>query len=411
MNIQEDVVRNLRNLSKELSTMLLGKTDELTSKLLLLIYNNIQKDKTLNSSGEKAIGEMLAAVQKGEKLKNIVVPDEDVESLKPFLNKCGALYAIVDMKKDDAKMVIFLEKHSEKIQDALTLLSADRGLVNEVAPELFLKNTTDKEIGIASLDKTELELFRHHAKASGLVFGATVIDDKVKLLYTLEDKDKFYNILAKVSWDLTGEKGPLIRQQIEYRLKGRKEVNIAIEQAEKEYYIVSGNSPKNYVKITSQDYSYYKNNKEVTTISRTEPDCREAVFTKVQSLSEPVVLTKEEFEMDDKERQALIDSKTNVYPLGYSAFDEIEKKYKENDKTIDIAAISFSEFIKETIETNGIDKAHAEAAQEYSDNIYKQEFGVKHVSTLDALIAQAEKMKYKEAKETKNKEKQNDKEI
>lgn len=411
MNIQEDVVRNLRNLSKELSTMLLGKTDELTSKLLLLIYNNIQKDKTLNSSGEKAIGEMLAAVQKGEKLKNIVVPDEDVESLKPFLNKCGALYAIVDMKKDDAKMVIFLEKHSEKIQDALTLLSADRGLVNEVAPELFLKNTTDKEIGIASLDKTELELFRHHAKASGLVFGATVIDDKVKLLYTLEDKDKFYNILAKVSWDLTGEKGPLIRQQIEYRLKGRKEVNIAIEQAEKEYYIVSGNSPKNYVKITSQDYSYYKNNKEVTTISRTEPDCREAVFTKVQSLSEPVVLTKEEFEMDDKERQALIDSKTNVYPLGYSAFDEIEKKYKENDKTIDIAAISFSQFIKETIETNGIDKEHAEAAQEYSDNIYKQEFGVKHVSTLDALIAQAEKMKYKETKETKNKEKQNDKEI
>ena len=46
-------------------------------------------------------------------------------------------------------------------------------------------------------------------------------------------------LYVKENVDLTGEHGPLVRQQLEYRIKGRQQVNIAIEDAEKEYYIVN----------------------------------------------------------------------------------------------------------------------------------------------------------------------------
>lgn len=47
----------------------------------------------------------------------------------------------------------------------------------------------------------------------------------------------------------------------------------------------------------------------------------EATYQKLEGLTEPVILTKNEFELNPDERQKVLESKTNVYPTGYSALD------------------------------------------------------------------------------------------
>ena len=56
---------------------------------------------------------------------------------------------------------------------------------------------------------------------------------------------------------------PLVRQQIEYKIKGRKEVNIALSDAEREFSIIDRKNPNNYLVATADDIVYYKNNKGV----------------------------------------------------------------------------------------------------------------------------------------------------
>ena len=269
------------------------------------------------------ITNLLNGAKKGDYLKTIVVPDEEHDEFIEILKKTNIKnYVAADLTNDDAKMIIFAESDTQEVKKAIDVLKAERGLVSEIDIDSFLLAAKDTDIATAyNIDEAELECIRYHSREINFPYALTETENGPAIIFKEEDKEKVSEVLDKTAFNLSGEQGPLVRQQIEYKIKGRKEVNIALSDAEREFSIIDRKNPNNYLVATADDFVYYKNNKELNRISRKEPGAMEATYQKLEGLTEPVILTKNEFELNPDERQKVLESKTNVYPTGYSALD------------------------------------------------------------------------------------------
>ncbi|MEG1895114.1 MAG: hypothetical protein RR162_02645 [Oscillospiraceae bacterium] len=314
-------VRSTTNATKEVA------------KMLEAIFAEAKKEKKhlkfLSLSGEVAVEKLKSG---RENLSKIVIPDEEAAHFKELLKKQGVLFASLDIVKDDGKIIYFPERHRDLVANALSISQAEKGLLNEIKPEAFLKANSGKNLLVAAgMSAIEFELFRYHAQKDGLIFAATKKADVFKAICGEASKEKMDKVLKKVTYD---ERDPRILEQVEYRISQRKQVNISIEDSEREYFIVSGKEPKNYIHLTHDDFEYYKYNKEVCSLSRNDIDFRQSVFARLEGLVEPVLLTKEEFELNEKEREELINSKTTIYPLN--------KAYSKDEVNIDSVDSKFN---------------------------------------------------------------------
>lgn len=103
-----------------------------------------------------------------------------------------------------------------------------------------------------------------------------------------EDSHKLAGLMGYVAAAATSEHGARILEQVQFRIKGRQERNIAIDEAEKNQVIMDAENPRNMIKVTAKDYEFYKNNKIVEAIPRSGPLNR--VYDLVEGMSEAVIL-------------------------------------------------------------------------------------------------------------------------
>lgn len=371
-DVNEQVFNQTKDISLKMAKIASRTTSDIAKILLALLIEKAEKEKMeklLDSSGEIPLKKLYEAVNKGESnLMNIKIPDEDIQQMKDLMQKNGVLYAITDLKNDNAKMVLYLDRDSEHMRDAITMFQAQKGLINEINPQLFVQNYSKENIAVMEhLSPVDLELFRHYSKQNNILYTVLPDGDDYKIAYPSEEKGKVQDALEKVSVDLTGEQGPLVRQQLEYRIKGRQQVNIAIEDAEKEYYIVNSKSPKNFVHLTANGYDYYKNNKAIVSMNRSNPDFMKGAYAAVEGLGEPIVLSADEFRLPDKDRWEILNARTSVYPVDYSI--DVDK--------IRGASIGSPEL------------SHMTEAREYSTKFAEKDIAVREQRSLAAQIEKA----------------------
>lgn len=342
--IEQEVYRRMEGLIQGMLKAS-GSVSEALLQVLIQENNRHKEDKLYDEGiGETSLKNMLRGLQRNnDELMTLSVNDEDAKEFKEILGKTDIKnYVMIDLATDDRKIVLFAQSDIEEVKKALNVFSAERGLISEIDPESFFVAAKEQNISaLEGIDEVDLELIRYNARKNPFVY--TVVDSKdgITVLYKQEDLANMQKTLNNVAFSLSGEQGPLVREQIEIRLKGRKEVNIAVEEAEREVIIIDKQNPKNYVHVTADDFTYYKNNKEITRIPRTEPGAIEAVYQKIEGLTEPVVISKNEFELNYAERKALLESKTAVYPTGYSAMNEDIENL--NTKEHDSAARAYAE--------------------------------------------------------------------
>lgn len=330
--IEENVYRKMESL---LNGMFKAGADVSAGLLeFLKEWNKTQKEDKLlkNGVGETSLRNLLKGLKEGDQLKAMVIPDEEYdEFIKVLKNTKIKNFSSLDLSSDNCRTILFAESDTKEIVNALEAFSAQRNLQTEVDPEVFYLAAKESKItAIENIDEVELELLRYNARKNPFPYTVVDINGKPSILARSEDFEKVDTSLNRIASSLAGEQGSLIRKQIEYKIKGRQEVNIAIEDAEKESIIIDKKNPNNYIMITADDFVYYKSNKELTAISRKEPGAVDAVYQKLEGLTEPVVISKNEFELSYAERKAILDKKTAVYPVGYSAVDEdIEKMNQE----------------------------------------------------------------------------------
>lgn len=427
-DINNTVNQNMQNITLATAKAAAKTASDINKLLLSLLLALAQKqknEKMLNGSGEISLKKMYEAVNKGETLKSVCVSDEDYELFKKHLIKQDVLFATTDFNKDDSKMILFLSKDNTNVKNAIASMKAERGLISELPADLLCKNITDGKSQMSvlkNIDKVELELFRHYAQNNKLVFATVPNDDNIKILFEKNNTHKVTEILKKIAVDLTSPHADLIRKQIEYKLSGRQQINLSFEDVKKEFYVVDAKNHRNYLHITPDGMSYIKNGKEITNISRDRHDFLDQCYAKINTLSEPVLLTPQEFNLSIQEKQKLLEHKTSIFPdydLIRKEMEKIKQKQQElraweikdeklsldngnqpvNSSDINNSDIPYSDFLENEI----INDKHDQEELEYLEKFEIRDVAIKK-HTLDYYIEESQQDRYTRKETTYKKE-------
>lgn len=394
----------------------------------LTALTNKQKQ---NGEPTDVTARMLKRQEAGESINTMHVPEEDVEELSRYLNEKGILYHTIDSPKDDAKFFMYMSDDAQKFMNVVSIFQADKGLVLELNPELFLDNYAQDGVGtISGFDKVDLEVFRNFAKKNNLIFSSTPSEEPNKyiVIFDPENIDTVKKTMDSTVWSLSGSAGALLREQMERYLQNRQEVNKTLLEPEKEFYIVNGTKPENYVHLTANDLTYYKNSKEILNVGRNDGDFVERGIRVFNGMTHPVLLTREEYErfikdgvLDKDAIKKFVSEKAKELPQ-LEALKEAQKEHNnklerlqskmalddENtagfwiyDDSIDFAEGGEYEGIEDIDEQTKEDIADAQRQAE------RYKFLLVENQDIDYLISKAERNRKQSPKEKEDPEREN----
>lgn len=269
------------------------------------------------------------------KMQSFMVPKKDYIDFAREMKKRDIPFLTYDVLGDDCYSVLYRDIDKEKVELSIKAFKESRNLETEMTAERFAEKYAGQGVhSISGIDPVELELIRHYASKNNFQFAAQAIGDGSQCKILFSDQSKMDEILKKAAWALTGEKGPLVKQNIEYRIAGRESGNriLTQEEAEKEFYIVSKQQPSHYMHITANDIELYKDNKVVTTISHDDAAFYDKSVRALCGMDEPVVLSEDEWL--SSQRQAIIASRQEVIPTGSSAADKVVGEMDEKERPV-----------------------------------------------------------------------------
>lgn len=373
----------------------------------------------LNEGGEKTFEQFKNLLRKTppENVLSLRVPDDEIQDYKRFLKQEKKVYVVLDDLQTNSQVILFRERDRNTVENIQKLVGTIHKEQTEINPKVFLKGFENADISIVSgLNRNELELFRYFIKETPCLH-AVVSDDNgnYTVLYKPEDVKKVNKALHLSNWCFNGEYKELVKEQVEYRIKGRNKINLDLEDAAKEFYIVSKSNPKNYVHVSEKEISYYKNEMEIHKISRDFPDFKARTWLAINSLSSPAIFEPEEFSMDVGERQAVLDTKMTLDEFPQDMFVEEEMlKYNRMRDLISLkmnlddefnadwalydTSVSFAEFggqehLDDIDAMNQKERDFDEMKASYKDTIskYKKETLTVDNQSLDYIIAKTER--------------------
>ncbi len=252
------------------------------------------------------------------KTDTIKISSEDAEDFQKLLRREKMVFTVLDKGDDNYSMFVYMDKDIEKVQRAYDALLARRGQVSEMAADKFMDLMSPEKVRVIDrIDPVETELFRYFAREYGVLFTHLPGNEKRsdQIVYLPKDAEKVRQVMLSIGWALTSEAGPRIREQAQHYLQGRRAISAAIENPGSELYIVSAKNPSHAVRITASDYQLYKNGELVDSIDRSRPDFFTRCNAVCGSISDGVVLTKEEFESPRVTPESIREMPTmNLFP-------------------------------------------------------------------------------------------------
>lgn len=269
------------------------------------------------------------------KMQSFMVAKKDYIDFAREMKKRDIPFLTYDVLGDDCYSVLYRNIDKSKVELSIKAFKESRSLETEMTADRFAEKYAGQGVhSISGINLVELELIRHYAVKSNLQFAAQAIGDDSQCKILFSDQTKIDEILKKAAWALTGEKGPLVKQQIEYRIAGRESGTriLTQEEAEKEFYIVSKQQPSHYMHITANDIELYKDNKVVTTIMHDDAAFYDKSVRALCGMDEPVILTEDEWL--SSQRQAIILARQEVVPTGNSAADKVVGEMDENERPV-----------------------------------------------------------------------------
>ena len=268
----------------------------------------------------------------GGQMQSFMVHKKDYVDFAQEMKKRDVPFLTSEVLGDDCYNVMYRASDKDKVELAIKAFEASRSIETEMTADRFCEKYAGRGIySIEGIDLVELELIRHYAAQSNFQYAVEAIDDGSKCKILFSDKAKMDSILKKAAWQLTGERGPLAKQQIEYRIAGRESSNriLTQQEAEKEFYIVSKTEPSNYIHITANDLELYKDNMVVTTVAHDDAAFYDKAVRALCGMDEPVILAEDEWM--SKQRCEIIEARQEVIPTGASAADKVAEEIKLKD--------------------------------------------------------------------------------
>lgn len=343
---------------------------------------------------QKAISQLEEACKKeNSSPAKITIAKSDLPDIEKWLKKQDLLYVACSSKGNKATeaahdsqeasetaTIFFMAKDTQKVENAVAIQAYQKQLINNLPPQAFFLLFDDKtDVSVVDgLDIYELNVFRELSKKVGLGYTEMANPAEAgapatyKVVCEKGNADKLTAAMRLVSWNMTGEHAPKIKEKVLEResfveeletllTKGVKEGNrffvddagnhIAVENAK---YVVNALIPNQYVKVTAKSFSVYKGGSEVATVSKSEPDYFEKLEDALSEFSDFVVVDSLEWEKNGLNksnlRKTCVAEKLSVFPPKYSLEKEeaemrrARRRQMENQEHLDDAAWLFHKF-------------------------------------------------------------------
>lgn len=399
----------------------------ITSLTLGQVIDELRKNKELQKlmgmEGEISNAEMTELMHRfSQRSSSVMVGDMDVKDYDTLLKEQGVLYAKIDRQDDDCTMYVFLNKDLEKVENATRILQAQRGQVTELNAKLYFNSLSpDKVHVVDALDPVQTELFRHYARQQGLLYTVVPKKEGDMIVCNADDLQKARRALLYTGWALTGANGARVREQVERRLAGRSAINIAAEEGTRELYIVSRDNPGHYVHISATDYEVYKQSKQVSAVSRKDPDFYAKCMAASEGMSHPVVMTPEQFRSISSPEQMQNAATIDLFPDNHEDLEQIDKvnsfirlvSQKMNldnehnatwgisDTSVSYSAFAAYEFFTDQEEAQAREREfeHFKKAAFYSEDNFEDYDVDMQEKSVDYIIAKAEEKRRQQVAE------------
>lgn len=294
----------------------------------------------------RAISKLRSACEKDDaSALQMSVPKKDLAEVEKWLKKQDMLYVacspenkkkgspneelaqLTRDKNKDMSTIFFMEKDKKKIENAVAVQAYKAGLINVLPPEAFFLLYDDKKdiSVIDGLDYFELSVFRELAKKYGLGYtemenGQEQSSDSTPGTYKVvcgkENASKAMAIMRLVSWTMTGDEAPAIKEKVIERQSLTVELEklmnegvkagvqfvvdenakqVAIENAK---YIVNARSPGQFIKLTAKGFYRHNGGEEAEFTSLDDPDYDERLEDALSEYPDYVIFDSVEWEMN-----------------------------------------------------------------------------------------------------------------
>lgn len=309
-----------------------------TGALIELVLKKENFKALLKDGGEATLKEFQKSLKKGEAFSSLRFDDSMTDDYLRFLNENKILYMALNDTENGSHCFVFRNRDLEKVNEIKNMVETIHYGKKEIDPKLFMDIYNNKDIAFtdSNLSPEKVELVRYFMKPADAIYSvATDSHGQSMLLFQPENEKKIKDAMYSADWMLRGNFGPKVKQQLQYRIKGRQDIVQRIEDAEKEFYILSKNNPKNYVHVTEDQISYYKNNKEIPsmTMPRDNANFAAHAWDLIEGISSPVIVEPAEFFENIVKRQEIVSSKQtlNEFPSEMIVEEEIAKYNKLRD--------------------------------------------------------------------------------
>jgi hypothetical protein len=358
-------------------------TERVIDAIILLLESEQSKKmyKTINdyiSNGGKA---------------DIYTPqDFPINEIEKRMKEKNIPYAI-GYEKTTGNMVIVTRNSKEDrdlMQKIQTSLYVEQKRVTRLSPKEFYNlNKNKPTYTIDNLTPHQVSLFQEAAKKSNFAFTAVKndVDGNYKVYVNENDVAKANSALISVAMKSAGINGKINKDQ-HTQVAGT--VDLANEMSHvinRDFYVVSARSPEKcleYIHVNSDGFTRVRNNKTLETKKEKESfGFEKEIHARFNEIIDPVILTADEFALEESERNKLIQSKFSKPHLSAEQADQ----YDVEVKTINALIENFEKTQSDTIDVKEIlstfdDEADKAAAMTFINDVVEQK------KSLDIIFAE-----------------------
>lgn len=293
--------------------------------ILRAIPQTLQTSAKLTEHTVKIILDIIAQNQENELVKSLLEHGKvggnlDFEICRSFavrdfdekLSQYKIPHAIIYDKVSGLSTIVTRDIDRESVLNAKNEMLVEQKRLTRLSPNEFSRLNAGKNIEIIrGRSAVEAKLFQQAAKKYGFTIALqknSLHPDKIDIHYAAQDKEKAADAMNRVISATVGLTGQRTNDRVGREISFQQNMLKDIQDAEKDFYVVSKANPDEYIHFDKDGFQYFKRGVLTRDESRQNNSFVSAARSHISGMITPLVFSKKEFEVSPDERKKLVRS-------------------------------------------------------------------------------------------------------
>lgn len=295
MSVETEVIRMTPRVMMAISKM----TEELTKAVMELLKKHEENE---------LIKKITAHVNSGGDVDYQICKSFAYKDLVKKLTEKKIPHAVMQDKESGLIVVVTRDVDRDKVRDAKNELYEEQRRISRISTDEFLRLNAGKYvISVDNLTEVQAKLFQERAQKYNFVMSADrAKDGTYTVRFARKDIDKAKLALDGIAVATVGTIGKYNNKRISEEMNKMSDITMKIANPQQEFFVVSASNKNEYIHINSEGFSHYRNNRLIREEKRTDERFVSLTYNQIMSLTKPAILSKEQFESPDAQRDIYI---------------------------------------------------------------------------------------------------------